>query len=89
MMAGLASQTTLSKPTCPAVQVAGNPAGIVVGRQGIGLSVQGERAVGDAVSVAADQGPEVGGVRDVLIDRIVAEDNIVQVRRGGRAPAAL
>ena len=53
--------------------------GAVVGGQGIGLAVQRELALGDAVGVAAGDGPEEGMSGKVVLERIQRQGDVGQV----------
>ena len=51
---------------------------IILG-QGIFHAVEGEGGVGDPVGVPPDDGAEVGGVLQIPVNFVVAEDNVAQV----------
>src|SRR5881396_1786902 len=53
--------------------------GAVVGGELVRLAVESEAALGDAVAVAADDGPEVRRLREIPGERGVAEHDVVEV----------
>src|SRR5262245_58176726 len=49
---------------------------IVVGRQSVFFPVEGELALGDAVTVTSDERAEIGGVLQIASEIVVAQDYI-------------
>ena len=64
----------LVEPTRSAVQVIGR----LVDRELMVAAVQGEAAAGDAVREAPDDGAEVGRLRQVALEVVVAEDDVAE-----------
>ncbi len=56
----------------PAVQVVA----VVVPGEDVGLIIEGEGPVGDAIPVSSDDGPEIGVPRQVIIEIVESEDDI-------------
>ena len=53
--------------------------GPVVLGQGIGLAVESESAVGNAVGVASDDGANVRRIRNIAVERFMAEDDVSEL----------
>ncbi len=71
-----------------ALQAAVEGVGGVVDRELIGLAVEGETALGDAVAVPADEGAEIGGLVEVRLDGAEAEGHIGELPAFDPARAA-
>jgi hypothetical protein len=75
---GLGGPKDFVETAVAAVEVAGDAAGAVVGGNVIGLAVESESAVGDAIADAADDRSEIGGLGGIALDRVKTQNDVFE-----------